>query len=479
MFKKKNKIVGKEISGPLSVSHGLHVDTNFEWSGPDAAKQFVFGEKLGEGSFGSVYRASHKSAKIEFAIKTIPVQDNDDLGDIEHEISILKKCSSPNIVSYYGCFRNGKDFWILMDFCVHGSLRDLMDHMDKPLEENVIANIMQGALAGLAYLHSKNIIHRDIKAANILLDGKGTPKLADFGVSCQMANTWAKTMVGTPLWMAPEVARMQTYSFSADVWSMGITAMELAQFYPPYADVSPMRALILITRNPPPKLGEGFSANFNDFMTKCLNKVPEGRPDAMTLLKHPFITKAPDCSDAMKQMLAFSDDYRDRAKKGQAPLTRSKRVPPTTPPPKEPPPGTKRDADPFGFDDEDDGTVVVKRSTRVIKDDSSDGTVVIRDGGADSGTVVVRDGGADSGTVVVRSPERSGTVVARTNRSAAAVGSWARVRAAMKRHVTIVSPTTPSAGSGLVSKRDFFFIIVGAVCYMMISHMIRSVLGSS
>ena len=100
-----------------------------------------------------------------------------------------------------------------MDFCVHGSLRDLMDHMDKPLQEHVVAHVCMGALAGLAYLHSKNIIHRDIKAANILLDGNGTPKLADFGVSRQMADTWAKTMVGTPLWMAPEVAKMNSYSF--------------------------------------------------------------------------------------------------------------------------------------------------------------------------------------------------------------------------------------------------------------------------
>ena len=235
-------LANSEISSPISVSHGVHVDANFEWSGPDAATQFVFGEKLGEGSFGAVFRATHKTSGIDMAIKTIPVLDNDDLGEIEHEIDILKvcahthtqeqkrkqtdkeaarqeiaqKCSSPNIVSYYGCFRSGRDFWILMDFCVHGSLRDLMDRMEKPLDERVVAHVCQGALAGLAYLHSKNIMHRDIKAANILLDANGTPKLADFGVSRQMANTWAKTMslVGTPLWMAPEVAMMKPYTFS-------------------------------------------------------------------------------------------------------------------------------------------------------------------------------------------------------------------------------------------------------------------------
>lgn len=103
-----------------------------------------------------------------------------------------------------------------MDYCAHGSLRDLMDQMDQPLEERVVAHVLRGALTGLAYLHSKKIIHRDIKAANILLDANGTPKLADFGVSRQMASTWAKTMsiAGTPLWMAPEVARMESYTYS-------------------------------------------------------------------------------------------------------------------------------------------------------------------------------------------------------------------------------------------------------------------------
>jgi len=462
MFKRKSKIVGREISAPLSVSHGLHVDSNFEWSGPEAANQFVFGDKLGEGSYGAVFRASHKTAKVEFAIKTIPVQENDELGDIEDEIDILKKCSSPNIVSYYGCFKNGKEFWILMDFCAHGSLRDLLDHMNEPLEEHVVAHIMMGSLAGLAYLHSKNIIHRDIKAANILLDANGTPKLADFGVSKQMANAWAKTLVGTPLWMAPEVAKMQSYSFSADIWSMGITAMEMAEFYPPYADVSPMRALILITRNPPPSLGEGFSSNFNDFISKCLNKNPDNRPDARKLLQHPFITKSRDARNDMKKILEFSDNYREMAKKGQAtPLNKTKRVPPPSPPPKYP--GSKKDADPFDFDDDDDT--------------GSSGTVVVKG----QGTVVRHgDESSNDGTVVIRSPEKtvaSGTVVVKSARRTAAIDSWARVHAAIKRrHVTIISPTADEKKK-LVSKRDFIFIIIGAVAFFFISRMLRSLFG--
>jgi len=261
--------------------------------------------------------------------------------------------------------------------------------------------------------------------------------------------------------------------------------MELAQFYPPYADVTPMRALILITRNPPPKLGEGFSANFNDFIAKCLQKNPDERPDAMTLLRHPFITKAPDASAAMKPILEFSENYRSRAKKGEAPLTRSKRVPPTTPPPVAPPAGSKK-ADPFDFDDEgeDDGTVIYKKNPSMTQSgrQSDDGTVVVHNAEQSDGTVVFHNADVSDGTVVVHPAQNSNatqkSIAVKTNRQAAAVGSWARVRAAMKRHVTIVSPTAPDNNQGgLVSKRDFFFIIVGAVTYMLISHMLRSVFG--
>jgi len=470
--KSKGKgVIGKEISSPISVSHGLHIDKNLEWSGPEAANQFAFEEKLGEGSFGAVYRATHKSAKMEFAIKTIPIQENDELGDIEQEITILKKCSSPNIVSYYGCFRNGKDFWIIMDYCVHGSLRDILDHMDNPLEEPTIASIMMGSLAGLAYLHGKNIIHRDIKAANILIDGNGTAKLADFGVSKQMANTWANTLVGTPLWMAPEVAKMQQYSLSADIWSIGITALELAQFYPPYADVTPMKALILITRNPPPKLNDGFSAEFNDFVNSCLHKRPGERPDAPTLLKHPFIVKSPDIKEAMKPVLEFSENYRRMQKLGTLPRTKSKRVPPTSPPPAPP---SDKDSDILGGDDDEEasGTVIVKKpETAAAETSTIDSTVVVHP----------PKNAAQASTVVV---ESSGTVVRKIPKSSA-IGSWARVHAAIQRqrqqhHVTIISPTaTPPDGAkgGLVSKRDFFFIIVGALTVIMIYRMLHSLFG--
>ena len=412
-------------------------------------------------------------------------------------------------MSYYGCFRSGRAFWILMDYCAHGSLRDLMDHMDQPLEERVVAHVLRGALAGLAYLHSKNIIHRDIKAANILLDARGTPKLADFGVSRQMASTWAKTMsiAGTPLWMAPEVARMQSYTYSvctppisflsltrcklsstrtpheqqADIWSMGITAIELAEFYPPYAEVSPMKAMILITRNPPPRLTGLFSPALNDFVARCLCKQPEERPDAPTLLQHAFITGTPDSPDIMRPILDFSTTYRLRASRGEPAPALDASVRRLTK--RTPPPSPQR------------GTTTTTTTTEQPQE-SCDGTVVFHgdDAGAEgsSGTVVFHEGAAGegededaSGTVRIR-PTATATATAVRTRRVGAVGSLAQQHDAAKRHLTLVPPTACSSGAGggsggsaLVSKRDFFFIIVGAVTQMLIAHFLHSLFHGS
>lgn len=159
---------------------------------------------------------------------------------------------------------------------------------------------MKDALKGLHYLHSLRKIHRDIKAGNILLNDKGEGKLADFGVSGQLSDTMAKrqTVIGTPFWMAPEVIQEVGYDVKADIWSLGITAIEIAEGKPPYANIHPMRAIFMIPSKPPPKLSEAdrFSKEFNDFIAKCLIKNPEQRPTAADMLKHPFLanTKGPD-----------------------------------------------------------------------------------------------------------------------------------------------------------------------------------------
>ncbi|EGZ12123.1 hypothetical protein PHYSODRAFT_515065 [Phytophthora sojae] len=255
-------------------------------------------ERIGEGSYGKVYKAVNKLSAEVLALKVVPVEseDRDAFDELTREIRILERCESPFVVQYCGSFSYESQLWIAMEFCAAGSLADLHVLRGRHvLSEAEIAAVCANVALGLAHLHSRGLIHRDIKAGNLLLNGDGVAKLADFGVSAQLTATVGKrrTVIGTPFWMAPEVIQEAQYDCKADLWSLGITALELAEGEPPLAHMHPMRAIFLIPNRAPPELREPhkYSAEFRDFLAVCLKKDPQERASAQDLLRHPFIAR--------------------------------------------------------------------------------------------------------------------------------------------------------------------------------------------
>ncbi|XP_052744337.1 serine/threonine-protein kinase 3 isoform X2 [Bicyclus anynana] len=268
--------------------------------------------KLGEGSYGSVYKALHKESGQVLAIKQVPVDT--DLQEIIKEISIMQQCDSPYVVKYYGSYFKNTDLWIVMEYCGAGSVSDIMRLRKKTLSEDEIATILCDTLKGLEYLHRRRKIHRDIKAGNILLNTEGHAKLADFGVAGQLTDTMAKrnTVIGTPFWMAPEVIQEIGYDCVADIWSLGITALEMAEGKPPYGDIHPMRAIFMIPTKPAPSFREPdqWSPEFIDFVSQCLVKNPEERATAEYLLTHEFIGNAKQAS-ILSALIAEAREIRE------------------------------------------------------------------------------------------------------------------------------------------------------------------------
>ncbi|XP_036425076.1 mitogen-activated protein kinase kinase kinase kinase 4 isoform X1 [Colossoma macropomum] len=295
----------------------------------DPAGIFELVEVVGNGTYGQVYKGRHVKTGQLAAIKVMDVTEEEE-DEIKLEINMLKTYSHHrNIATYYGAFVKkspaGQDdqLWLVMEYCGAGSVTDLVKKTKgNCLKEDWIAYICREVLRGLSHLHSHHVIHRDIKGQNVLLTENAEVKLVDFGVSAQLDRTIGRrnTFIGTPYWMAPEVIACDenpesTYDYRSDLWSLGITALEMAEGAPPLCDMHPMRALFLIPRNPPPKLkSRKWSKKFLTFVESCLVKNYMHRPCTDTLLRHPFIK---DLNERQVRIMLRDHLDRTRKKKGE------------------------------------------------------------------------------------------------------------------------------------------------------------------
>ncbi|NXL25833.1 SLK kinase, partial [Setophaga kirtlandii] len=258
----------------------------------------IIGE-LGDGAFGKVFKAQNKETKVLAAAKVIDTKSEEELEDYMVEIDILASCDHANIVKLLDAFYYENNLWILIEFCAGGAVDAVMLELERPLTEPQIKVVCRQTLEALNYLHENKIIHRDLKAGNILFTLDGDIKLADFGVSAKNTRTIQRrdSFIGTPYWMAPEVVMCETskdrpYDYKADIWSLGITLIEMAQIEPPHHELNPMRVLLKIAKSDPPTLAQPskWSSDFKDFLKKCLEKNVDARWSASQLLQHPFVT---------------------------------------------------------------------------------------------------------------------------------------------------------------------------------------------
>lgn len=249
--------------------------------------------KIDAGMQGEVFKAVRRSDNVPVAIKRVIIKnERKELPPLSNEVAFLHAARHKNVVGLYTAHRVDRSLYMAMEMMDGGKLTDLLE-MDVLFSEKEVATIMREVLQGLAYLHRQGCVHRDIKSDNILANGKGELKIGDFGFAASAVTSKRKTVVGTPYWMAPEVARGEPYGFPADVWSMGIFLIELCDGLPPWMGVPPLKALVKIATLPPPEIKahrRRVSKQCHDFARLMLQKVPSKRLSCEELLQHPFVS---------------------------------------------------------------------------------------------------------------------------------------------------------------------------------------------
>uniref|UniRef100_A0A667WYB7 non-specific serine/threonine protein kinase n=1 Tax=Myripristis murdjan TaxID=586833 RepID=A0A667WYB7_9TELE len=326
-FSKILRLPSLDIKKRVKQYEHVHRDIN-----PNDIWEIV-GE-LGDGAFGKVYKARNKETDALAAAKVIETKCEEELEDYMVEIDILAKCDHRYIVKLLDAFYHDNKLWIMIEFCPGGAVDATMLELDRGLMEPQIQVICRQMLEALDYLHGMKIIHRDLKAGNVLLMLDGDIKLADFGVSAKNTKTLQRrdSFIGTPYWMAPEVVMCETmkdapYDYKADIWSLGITLIELAQIEPPHHELNPMRVLLKIAKSEPPTLDQPhkWSQEFKDFLKKALDKNPESRPTAAQLLEHPFVSSVKSnrplrelVAEAKAEVMEEIEDNREEAEEDDA-----------------------------------------------------------------------------------------------------------------------------------------------------------------